>query len=105
MKNSSIYEVVVYEVKEGNESKDYIQKEVNNAVSKYKGFISRQVFQSTENPDIFMDYCEWDSLENATDAAESSQKDPELAPFMALISEVKSFYHLEKVRHETAESI
>lgn len=94
----SIIEVAVYSVK-----KEYIAgypettKQTRNLLEGIKGFRSIRTMASTEKPGVYIDQCEWDTLEDATAAAEAVQKMPEFKPIFAMMDSVIYFDHLKPV--------
>lgn len=93
MKNK-ISEVVVYKIKEDKIS-DYANiAEITNAfLSKQKGFNSREILQDFKEKDTFMDIVIWDSMEDAQNAMQVSQKDASLMPFFEATEKIVTFSH------------
>lgn len=90
----TVVELVMYKVRpESVENHALLIDQVNDAVSKFPGFQSREVHQHPEDPHLFVDYVKWDSLEQAQEAAAHMPKIEALSPFMAAIEEVKSMQH------------
>eukprot|EP00039_Didymoeca_costata_P024271 m.9829 g.9829 ORF g.9829 m.9829 type:complete len:99 (+) comp4142_c0_seq1:291-587(+) len=90
----AIVEMVVYKVKaESISNLKLLVDQVNESLSQFPGFQSREVHQDTEDQSLFMDYVKWDTLEQAQDAAAKMENIPAMAPFMAAIEEVQSMRH------------
>ncbi len=89
-----IIELVVYRVKNNpSENKQVIINKTNAGLAKLDGYISREVYQSTEDPNLLFDYVTWDNLENAVNAANNMNKIPELGDFIQLIEKTEIFEH------------
>ena len=87
-------EVVIYQIKQekmGEFAK--ISPIVDSFAKKRKGFKSRSVKQDHQDPSLFLDIVEWETLEDAVEANEASQKDPTLVPFMEAIEKIVHFNH------------
>ncbi len=96
MNKGKVVELVVYRVtSEAASNTALLVDTVNEHVKAFEGFISRQVHQSTDDPQVYMDYVHWEQLAHAQAAAAQIGNVPELAPFMAAIEEVISFAHYE----------
>lgn len=87
-------EMAVYEAQPGQRHiLDNTRPVMAAAVSNYPGFVIGQTFQSTANPDIYVDYYVWESLEEALDAAETVMQDPKALPFMQGMKRVLFYGH------------
>ena len=92
--NSTVTEVAVYKVKqELLQSFLEQQKTVHTVISGFKGFRSLRSLRSLESPDTFVDYCEWDSQDDAAAANALAMTLPELNIFFELGDGMISFGH------------
>jgi len=91
---TSVFEVVVYKVKE-EKFQDFLQQQpiAHNTIKLFPGFKSLHTLRSTESPNTFVDYCEWESHEAAVKANELAMNAPELKMFFELGDGIISFGH------------
>ena len=89
-----VFEVVVYSVKE-EKLQEFLQQQplAHNTIKQFKGFKSIHSLRSTESPNTFVDYCEWESHYDAVKANEMAMKAPELKMFFELGDGVITFGH------------
>lgn len=88
-------EVTTYQIKQDKMSDiNTIQEVADYFLKKQKGFINRRILQDDKDNTIFMDIVEWDTIENAENAAKIFPIEPTLKPFMDAIEKVISFSHL-----------
>jgi heme-degrading monooxygenase HmoA len=92
--SNNIKEVVVYQLK-ADKVTAYaeIVPLVNAFLNNQKGFISREVLQDHKDPTIFADIVEWESLSDASNAMQASQKEATILPFFEATEKVISFSH------------
>ncbi len=96
--NNQVFEIVVFKIK-----KDKLQEFLQNQpkmyqqLKTYKGFKSIITHQSIENPEIFVDYCLWETKEDAKNAAKDVMNDPKLSSLFNLIENVLSFEHYKQI--------
>ncbi len=89
-----IIELVVYRLKNFPfESKRVLLDQTNAGLTKLEGYLHRKVYQSTEDPYLFLDYVAWDTLENALNGAKNMNEIPELVEFIQLIEKTELFDH------------
>ena len=60
------------------------------------GFQSIKTYNAHGDENLFIDYCSWESLDQARQAGEKFQSAPELAKFREAIAEVKLFDHFSQ---------
>lgn len=91
---SPVFEVAVYKVKE-EKLQQFLQQQpaAHGIISKFKGFKSLQSLRSVDNPNTFVDYCEWESHEDAVRANEQAATMPELQIFFELGDGLVTFGH------------
>ena len=91
----STTEVVFYQIKaEKVENYASISKIADEFLKTRQGFISRLVKQDHNDNSIFLDIVEWETLEDAQNAAEAFKKEASLMPFFDAFEKVISFNHL-----------
>jgi antibiotic biosynthesis monooxygenase (ABM) superfamily enzyme len=92
----TVTEVAVYTVKE-EMMKSFLeqQKNIHSVISGFKGFRSIRSLRSLESPNTFVDYCEWDSHEDAAAANARAATVPEMRIFFELGDGMISFGHYE----------
>lgn len=99
MESQAVIEVVIYQLKDGvDRSREVLVKQVNEAVADFPGFVSRKVYQSKEQPGIYMDFVHWESLEQAKDATQKAQSNEKLTSFFSAIEKVDVFHHFVEVK-------
>ena len=64
-------------------------------LAKQPGFIRREIHQTHDKPEVFLDLVEWESVEKAQAAADQVMHDEALKPFVEATAEVINFqfYH------------
>jgi hypothetical protein len=89
-----VFEVVVYTVQE-EKLHDFLQQQpiAHNVIKQFKGFKSLHTLRSLESPNTFVDYCEWESHDDAVKANEMAMNAPELKMFFELGDGVITFGH------------
>jgi len=89
-----VFEVVVYKVKE-EKLQDFLKQQplAHNTIRQFKGFKSLHSLRSMESPNTFVDYCEWESHDDAVKANEEAMNRPELKIFFELGDGIISFGH------------
>lgn len=93
-----IVEVVVYQVKpETVNDKDLIVQFVNNEMKSFPGFISRKVYQSSNDSTVFTDVVSWKTKEDAESAIIKVQQSHNCSKFLASITKVLLFDHFNEV--------
>lgn len=92
----TVTEVAVYNVKE-EMMKSFLeqQKNIHSVISGFKGFRSIRSLRSLESPNTFVDYCEWDTPEDAAAANTLASTLPEMQLFFELGDGMISFGHYE----------
>lgn len=92
---NKVLEIAVYELKEGISQADFeaARSKMIGAVSNYPGLISVMTFRDSEKQSIILDYCSWESVEQAKTAAETFETDPNTADFIKLIGRDIHFGH------------
>ncbi len=92
--NEQITEVVVYTVKE-EMLQTLLQQQpiVHRVLKQFKGFRSLRTMRSLDSPNTFVDYCEWDSHEDAVAANTLASTLPELKIFFELGDGMITFGH------------
>lgn len=91
---NSIYELAVWRAKElPNKNQDLIISKANRGLAKLTGFVKRIIYQSLNDPQLFFDWVEWDTLENAESAVKNMMTVPELKEFVSLIGKTIAFEH------------
>ncbi|MDC7998403.1 hypothetical protein [Gilvibacter sediminis] len=94
MNKASAYEVAVWRAKENPEkNKQLIIEQTNQGLAKLKGFVKRTIYQSIDDPQLLFDWVEWDTMENAIQAAKDMMTIPELKEFVGLIDKTEVFEH------------
>lgn len=90
----TVFEVAVYKVKE-EKLQQFLQHQpvAHGIIKKFKGFKSLQSLRAIDAPDTFVDYCEWESHEDAVLANEQASKMPELQIFFELGNGLITFGH------------
>lgn len=89
-----VTEIAVYSVPEPLLPRFLAQQPAAHAViSAFPGFRSLRTLRSAEQPNTFVDYCEWDSLAHAKEANERAMTMPELQIFFELGDGMISFGH------------
>ncbi len=92
--NHPVTEVAVFTVKEELlHSFLEQQQNVNTVISGFKGFRSLRSLRSLESPNTFVDYCEWDSHEDAAAANAIASTLPEMRIFFELGDGMITFGH------------
>jgi len=94
----NVIEVVIMKVKSGINDDDFLQaaKSVDETVSKYPGFISRD-FAKDENGN-WIDIVHWTDLESAKKAAEAVVQSQTCGIFFGMIDEQSmKMYHFESL--------
>jgi quinol monooxygenase YgiN len=92
--NTPVYEVAVYSVKEDLLERFLkLQPAAHDAIRQFPGFRSLRTLRSADAPATFVDYCEWDSLEDAQQANQRAATMPELQIFFELGDGMVSFGH------------
>jgi hypothetical protein len=90
-----ITEVVLYQIKtEAVSNYSAASKVADSFLRTQQGFISRTVKQDHNDPTVFMDIVEWQSIEDAQSAVEASKTEVSLMPFFEVFEKVISFHHL-----------
>ena len=89
-----VFEVVVYTVQE-EKFHDFLQQQpiAHSVIKQFKGFKSLHTLRSLESPNTFVDYCEWESHDDAVKANEMAMNAPELKMFFELGDGVITFGH------------
>jgi len=92
--STPVFEVAVFKIKEEN-VEEFLKKQsgVHETIKKFKGLKSIRSLRSIEEPNTFVDYCEWDSHEDAVQANEQAMKMPELKMFFELGDGMITFGH------------
>ena len=91
-----VIEVAVYTVKEELLHSFFEQQQtVHTVISGFKGFRSIRSLRSLESPNTFVDYCEWDTPEDAAAANTLASTLPEMQLFFELGDGMISFGHYE----------
>lgn len=96
MKNSGIYELAIGKVKPGTSREAYLQAAVAVEVDLHRmpGFRSRRLLAGADG--LWVDLVEWDSLEEALQAAEAFTNEPSAQPMIAMLdADTIRMYHLE----------
>lgn len=91
---SSVFEVAVYSVKK-EKLKQFLQHQplAHSVIKRFPGFKSLRTLHSLDSPLTFVDYCEWESLEDAKNANQRAMSLPELQIFFELGDGLISFGH------------
>lgn len=93
-KQDHLAEIVVYRIKADTAPDTGLSiKQVNEALDQFEGFVSRQVYQSIDDPHLFFDYVVWNSLEEAQRAAQAFSQHELLRPFAQVIDSTVAFGH------------
>lgn len=89
-----VFEVAVYSVKEEKLAQFLKHQPIAHSVIKrFPGFKSLHTLHSLDSPLTFVDYCEWESLEDAKNANQQAMSMPELQIFFELGDGMISFGH------------
>ena len=70
----------------------------DNFLKMRKGFISRRLTQDAKNNSIFLDIIEWETLEDAEEAAQAIQQDAGMMPLFTSTEKLISFGHYHNFR-------
>ncbi|WP_420388200.1 antibiotic biosynthesis monooxygenase family protein [Roseivirga sp.] len=76
MSKNSIKEIVIYRSQEG-QSETFVEQglpQLQGMASQFDGIKSHLTFQSTKEPELFLDIVEWESLEQAERAAQMMEE-------------------------------
>jgi heme-degrading monooxygenase HmoA len=93
-----IVEVVVYQVKpETANDKDLIVRFVNDEMKSFPGFISRKVYQSSNDSTVFTDVVTWKTKVDAEAAVRKVQQSHNCSKFLSSITKVLLFDHFNEV--------
>jgi hypothetical protein len=92
--SAAVLEVAVYAVRDPNRFGD-VQRTAHKQFASFAGFQASVRLRSSANPAVFADLVAWQSLEAASEAAASAQKDPRFAPLFSAIDEMRLFAHYE----------
>ena len=104
MKNTEAIELVVYRLRESpTANKPIILNQTDDGLAKLGGYLSRQVFQSTDDEKVLLDYVRWKSLSEAEEAAKNMMQVPQLEAFVKLIEKTEIFEHFLPVNHHVIE--
>ena len=96
MKKAFVLETVIYRLKpEGQSELANIHANVNEAVAKFPGFISRETHVSSSDSNVLIDYVKWESLAQAKAAMRAAETMPEMGAFFGAIEEVLFMDHFE----------
>lgn len=92
--SNPVFEVAVYTVT-AEKIQDFISQQpiAHQVLRGFKGFKSLRSLRSIESPNTFVDYCEWESHEDAVNANTQAMITPELKMFFELGDGVISFGH------------
>ena len=100
---SAIVELVVYRIKP--EMQDaYVTEAIEvfrKMVMKFDGFIRYDFYQNAKDANLFMDFVQWQTLEQAEAAAEavkSIQQAPEFAGYLAAFEKLEMFSHFNPLQ-------
>ena len=97
-KTSQVVEMVVYHIKpEEVRNKELIVTFINKEMKTFPGFISRNVYQSSNDSTLFTDIVQWRSKEDAESAAKMVQQSQSCSKFFSVISKVVLFDHFNSV--------
>ncbi|MFZ4621160.1 MAG: antibiotic biosynthesis monooxygenase family protein [Bacteroidota bacterium] len=99
-----ITEVAVYTVKDELMER-FLQQQstVHGVIKQFKGFRSLRSLRSLESPNTFVDYCEWDSHDDAVAANSQAMTLPEMKIFFELGDGMISFGHYATSTFSTKE--
>lgn len=92
-------EVVLYRLRAGVAEDAFLATRplVDAALASYAGYLQRRLLRAADGR--WMDIVDWRTLAEAQAAAAAFERDPELAPFMALLDPSDMlFLHLEPER-------
>jgi hypothetical protein len=91
MSSSTILETVVYRIK--SDLPPPPNARINEILAQFPGFLSRETYPSTSDPQLRIDYVKWESLAQAQAAMQAAQTMPALAPFFGALEEVVFLDH------------
>ena len=98
-RKGSVFEVAVYSIKKDHlAAYPEMTPKIRALLGSIKGFRSIRTMASLEKPGVFIDYCEWESLDDATAAGEIVMKMPEFQPIFAMMDSVYFIDHLKPLR-------
>jgi len=94
MNLNSAYEMAIWRAKESPaENRKLIVDKANQGLRKLEGFVGRTIYQSVHDPQLLCDWVEWNTAENALQAAKDMMTVPELKDFVGLIEKTEVFEH------------
>ncbi|MDP3848661.1 MAG: hypothetical protein Q8R10_19765 [Pseudomonas sp.] len=87
MPNSHVLEIAIFTVKEGYQGDmPALRAGLREALKGFPGLLEFCAYSPVQNEQTFADIAKWDSLENATAAANAfAAGDPRFAPYMQAI--------------------
>ena len=97
----TVYEVIVYTVKEEILEKFESNLETaHHLMRTFPGFRNLRTLRKPGTPATFVDYCEWDSIEQAQDAGKKAMEMPEMKIYFELGEDaLVTFGHYENIRY------
>ncbi len=93
-----VQEIVIFQIKAdqlGNLSQ--LLTESNAFLKNQQGLLSRKTLQDEKDATMLVDIVEWESLEDALQAADKFPKLPALQSFFKAIEKVHSFGHYHEI--------
>ncbi len=91
---SNVVELAVYTIKEGKQSSFLkARSKMLSSVSRYRGFLSANTYQSLNNPNLYVDYYVWASYEEALNAEKEIQSDERSRAFLQSVDSLKVYNH------------
>ncbi len=95
-----VFEVAVYSVKE-EKLEQFLQHQpaAHAVIKQFPGFRSLHTLRSLDSPLTFVDYCEWESIDDAKNANQRAMSMPELQVFFELGDGLISFGHYRTGRY------
>lgn len=98
---ANVVELAVYTIKEGQRALFLgARKEMLSSVSRYRGFVRANTYQSLNTPNLYVDCYVWASYEEALSAAKKIQSDERSQAFLQSIDSLKIYNHSKLI--ETA---
>jgi hypothetical protein len=99
LNNMTTTEVVIYQVKKDKLATfSEISKLSQGFLKTKEGFISRTVKQNHKDETLFLDVIEWQTLDNALNAAKKFEKEPSLIPFFEACEKVIIFNYFQSLK-------
>lgn len=99
-----VFEVAVYRVQE-EKLQEFLQHQpaAHAVIKNFHGFKSLRSLRSLDAPNTFVDYCEWESHDDAVRANERAMNTPELKVFFELGDGVVTFGHYQSLLQTEAD--